>query len=179
VAVLHAAAYRDAASATRFVHAVSFHAAEDGTFERASPLARWRDSGESLGLDVPAVSPPLPSGQPVPAYADVSLLWAKDSGGVFLVAREEGPAADGGVVAATAVRVDAATGAVKEVDAVPAWPLATAGGAVSPGGALLYLDGPAGQPNAAQVRVHALDGGMGEGFFNVGTVSPVDAGWAR
>jgi hypothetical protein len=75
--------------------------------------------------------------------------------------------------------VDAATGAVTEVDAVPAWPLPTSGGAVSPGGTLLVLDALSGSPNAAEVRLHALDGGMGEGFFNLGTVPPADAGWAR
>ena len=180
VAVLHAAAYEDM-GVRRYVHAVSFHAAADGTFERAAALKAWRDSEESLQLDVPAPVPVLASGVPVPGYGQVALLWEKDSGGVLLVDRDEAVAEDGGEPASTgqAVRVDAATGAVTAVDVVPAWPLATSGGPVSPGGTLLYLDVPSGSPNGAEVRLHALDGGMGEGFFNVGTLPPADAGWAR
>jgi len=173
VAVLHTASYVDGtpgAAATRYVHAVSFHAAADGTHERSAALEAFRDSEASLQLDVPAPMSEAPGCAPVPAYAQVSLLWAEDSGGVFLVASGPG---------ALAVRVDAATGAVKEVGAVPAWPIPTAGGALSPEGKLLCLSASASDPNGAQVRLHALDGRLGEGFFNGKSLPLADAGWAR
>jgi len=68
---------------------------------------------------------------------------------------------------------------VTEVNAVPAWPIPTAGGALSPGGLLLCLSSPASSPNNAQLRLHALDGGMGEGFFSGKALPLADAGWAR
>jgi hypothetical protein len=169
----------DAGLGERYVHAVSFFTAE-GVHERTVPLLAFQDSEASLLLDVPAPSSPLPEGtQPVPAWGRAALLWAKDSSGVFVVDRDEVPDEDGGVPTVTGrgVKIDAASGSALDVSEVPAFPLATSGGPVSPEGKLLVLSTADDTPNEAGLQLHALEGPLS--FEALGTVSPADAGWAR
>jgi hypothetical protein len=183
LAVLFSASYADprtgAAGGPRYVHAVSFFAA-DGAHERTVPLAAFQDTDESLLLDVPAPLPVLAEGsQPVPAWNRAALLWEKDGSGVLVVDRDEERSEDGVVVAVTGqgLKVDAASGAVSAVAEVPAFPLATSGGPVSPDGKLLVTWTPEDAVNEAELQLHALDGPLR--FDSLGTLPPADAGWAR
>lgn len=183
LAVLFSASYVDARagaeSGERYVHVVSFFAAE-GAHEQTTPLLAFQDSEASLLLDVPAPSPAVAEGvQPVPAWGRAALLWAKDGSGIYVVDREEVPNEDGGVPTATGqgMKVEWASGTARAVAEVPAFPLATSGGPVSPGGKLLVTWTPADAPNDAELRLHALEDGMT--FDSLGSASPADAGWAR
>ena len=174
VAVLFSAAYGE-----KFVHVVSFFSA-DGLHERTVPLAEFQDTDESLLLDVPAPAPaPADGAQPVPAWGRAALLWAKDGSGVFVVDRDEALAEDGGVPTVTGqgMKVDVASGPARAVEAVPAFPLPTSGGPVSPDGKLLVTWSPSSAPNDSELRLQPLEDWVD--FGELGTVSPADAGWAR
>ena len=68
------------------------------------------------------------------------------------------------------VVVGALSGAVLAVASVPAFPLATSGGPVSPEGKLLVSWTPEGAENEAELQLHALEGPLR--FDAPGTIPP-------
>lgn len=145
----------------RFVHAIAFFSIE-GTFQRAVALTPWDGTDEDLNLDLPPPSPPLPNPPPpapnvwtvVPGHYNTRFVWTKDGAAVLVVDLDRN---ENGSVEGKAWRIEAETGATREVEQVPTRALPTRGGAVSPAGMLLVVRHSSRHPNEDALSLYQLD----------------------
>ncbi len=165
----------------RFVHAVAFFDAA-GSFERAAALSAWTGTDQQLQLTPPPLVPPLQNPEPpapsqrqlAPGENAPRFVWTHDSAAVVVVdvTRDD----QGAIVAGHAQRVEVATGAVVDVDRVPALAVPSPFGPVRPDGAHLVVERTAATPNTVSLSLHATTNWVP--FEKVGEVPVLQATYA-
>lgn len=159
----------------RFRHAVVVFSASTGDFLRAVELEAFRGSSEDLQLRPPEPRPPTPTHvQVLAGEGTPRFLWQRDSGGVVVVDVTRDDAGD--IVSGRALRIDATTLAVTEMNRVPALAVPSPFGPVRPDGVHLVVRHVPGQPNADALALHLTENWVP--FADVGEVDVREATYA-